>query len=144
MKSYHSSWRRIQDWQFTLSEMLKQWAFPLIHIPIYSLNFYLPLLLDHVILFGRLNLAPGSWHHLQDWGYALPSTGAESMSLWYSQSSYSLIEIIIVSGYHIQEIEPWRWRLKTMYAPCCFRGADMLFLPREMVWWWGAEFFAAS
>jgi len=75
----------------------------------------------------------GSWHHLQAWGYALPSTGAESISLWYSQSSYSLIEIIIVSGHHIQEIEPWRWRLKTMYAPCCSRGADMLFLPREMV-----------
>ena len=84
-------------------------------------------------------IALGSWHHLQDWGFTLPSTGAESISLWYSQSSYSLIEIIIVSGNHIQEIEPWRWRLKTMYAPCCSRGADMLFLPREMVWWWEAR-----
>ncbi len=122
--------------------MLKQWAFPLIHIPIYSLNFDLPLLLDHIILFGRLRLGLGIASYLQDWGYTLPSTGAESISLWYSQSSYSLIEIIIVSGNYIQEIEPWRWRLKTMYAPCCSRGADMLFLPREMVWrWltWGGE-----
>jgi len=42
--------------------------------------------------------------------------------------SYSLIEIIIVSGYHIQEIGPWRWRLKTMYAPCYSRGVDMVLL----------------
>ena len=78
----------------------------------------------------------GSWH-LQDWGFTLPLTSAESISLWYSQSYYSLIEIIIVSGHHIHEqygtlemaIEDYvcslllsrRWRLKTMYAPCCSR-----------------------
>ena len=83
-------------------------------------------------------IALGSWHHLQDWGFSPPSTGAKSVSLWYPLLSYSLIlKLIIMSGNHIlQEIEPWRWRLKTMYAPCCSRGADMLFLPREMVWWW--------
>ena len=109
--------------------MLKKWAFPLIHIPIYSLNFDLPLLLGHVILFGRLRLGLGITSRIEDF---LFHQRAESISLWYSQSSYSLIEIIIVSGNHIQEIEPWRWRLKTMYAPCCSRGADMLFLPREI------------
>jgi len=72
-------------------------------------------------------IALGSWH-LQDWGFTLPLTSAESISLWYSQSYYSLIEIIIVSGYHIQDIWPWRWRLKTMYAPCCSRGADMVLI----------------
>ena len=106
--------------------MLKQWALPLIHNPIYSLNPDLPLSLGHVILFGRLRLGHGTTS--RDWGFTLPSTSAESISLWYSQWSYSLIEIIIVSGYHIQEIGPWRWRLKTMYAPCCSRGADMVLL----------------
>ena len=141
LKSYHSSWRRVQDWKFKLSEMLKQWAFPLIHIPIYSFKFDLPLLLDHVILFGILRLDLGITSRIEDFLFhqwaPLPSTRAESISLWYSQSSYSLIEIIIVSGYHIQEIGPWRWRLKTMYAPCCSRGADMLLLPRELVGWVG-------
>jgi hypothetical protein len=66
LKSYHSSWRRVQDWQFKLSEMLKQWAFPLIHIPIYSLNFDLPLLLGHVILFGRLRLGLGITSKIED------------------------------------------------------------------------------
>ena len=81
LKSYHSSWRRVQDWQFKPSEMLKQWAFPLIHIPIYSLNFDLPLLLGHVILFWRLRLGLGITSRI--WGYTLPSTGAESISLWF-------------------------------------------------------------
>ena len=116
--------------------MLKQWAFPLIHIPLYSLNSDLPLSLGHVILFGWLRLDLGITSRIEDF---LFHQRAESISLWYSQSSYSLIEIIIVSGYHIQEIGPWRWRLKTIYAPCCSRGADMLCLPREMVWWWEAR-----
>ena len=105
--------------------MLKQWAFPLIHIPIYSLNSDLPLSLGHVILFGWLRLGLGITSRIEDF---LFHQRAESISLWYSQSSYSLIKIIIVSGHHIQEIGPWRWRLKTIYAPCCSRGADMVLL----------------
>jgi len=122
--------------------MLKQWAFPLINIPIYSLNSDLPLSLGHIILFGRLRLVLGITSRIEDF---LFHQRAESISLWYSQSSYSLIEIIIVSGNHIQEIEPRRWRLKTMYAPCCSWGADILFLLRELVWrWWGAELFGGK
>jgi len=100
-------------------------SFPSYSHPNLIFKFRFPLSLGHVILFGRLRLDLGITSRIEDF---LFHQRAESISLWYSQSSYSLIEIIIVSGHHIQEIEPWRLRLKTIYAPCYSRGADMVLL----------------
>ena len=86
-------------------------SFPTYSNPNLFFNFDLPVLLDHVILFGRLRLGLGITSRIED-----------------------IEDIFFHQRHRIQEIEPWRWRLKTIYAPCC---SSIIFLAEQQVSWKG-------